>query len=217
MRQTHGVFTAIVVDNRDPENLGRVKVRLPHFRPPAGHHHEAWARLSTLTAGAGGGSWFIPDVNDEVLIAFAAGDFSQPYVIGCLWNSANPPPATMTDGNNKKLLRSRNGVTITLDDQSGAESFVVETPGGRKLTLKDGPGQIEISDGNGNCVRLEPSGISVSASAKVTIDATEVVINASTMVVNTGMSKFSGVVQCDTLIANSVVGASYTPGVGNIV
>ena len=93
---------------------------------------------------------------------------------------------------------------------------MVETPGGQKITLKDGPGSIEIRDSNGNSVTLETSGIVVNASAKVTINASMVEISSGMVTVNSGMSKFSGVVQCDTLISNSVISASYTPGAGNI-
>ena len=140
----------------------------------------------------------------------------RPYVIGSLWNGTSSPPETMDANNNKKLLRSRNGVTITLDDQSGQERVIVETPGGQKVTLKDGPGSIEIMDSNGNSVTLEAAGIVVIASAKVTINASTIEISSGMVTVNSGMSKFSGVVQCDTLISNSVISASYTPGAGNI-
>lgn len=167
-------------------------------------------------AGKNRGTWFIPDAEDEVLVAFEAGDVRRPYVIGSLWNGTSSPPETMDANNNKKLLRSRNGVTITLDDQSGQERFIVETPGGQKVTLKDGPGSIEIMDSNGNSVTLEAAGIVVNASAKVTINASTVEISSGMVTVNSGMSKFSGVVQCDTLISNSVISASYTPGAGNI-
>ena len=167
-------------------------------------------------AGQNCGTWFIPGVNDEVLVAFEAGDLRRPSVIGSLWNGSSLPPETMDANNNKKLLRSRNGVTITLDDESGQERFIVETPGGQKVTLKDGPGSIEIMDSNGNSVKLEAAGIIVNASAKVTINASTVEISSGMVTVNSGMSKFSGVVQCDTLISNSVISASYTPGAGNI-
>ena len=79
-----------------------------------------------------------------------------------------------------------------------------------------GPGQVLIEDSNGNSVKLETSGITVNASAKVTINASMVEISASMVTVNAGISKFSGVVQADTVISNSVVSASYTPGAGNI-
>ena len=114
------------------------------------------------------------------------------------------------------MLRSRNGVKLTLDDTDGQEKCIIETPGGQKLTMKDGPGSVEIVDSNGNSVKLETSGITVTASAKVTVNASTVEISAGMVTVNAGMSKFSGVVQADTVISNSVVSASYTPGAGNI-
>lgn len=216
MRQFNGFCPAVVIDNIDPENSGRVKVRLPPVSASGEQGDETWARIATLMAGNNRGTWFIPDVNDEVLVAFEGGDAGQSYVIGGLWSSTNSPPETMDTNNNKKLLRSRSGVKITLDDQSGQESFLVETPGGQKVMLKDGPGLIEITDSNGNAVKFEIDGISVNASAKVTINAIVVEVNSGMINVNAGMSKFSGVVQCDTLISNSVVSASYTPGAGNV-
>lgn len=216
MRKLNGVYSVVVIDNIDSDNLGRVKVRLPPIGESDQHGHDAWARLATLMAGQNRGTWFIPDVNDEVLVAFEAGDVRRPYVIGSLWNAASMPPESMDANNDKKLLRSRNGVKITLDDQSGQESFVVETPGGQKITLKDGPGSIEMVDSNGNSVKFESAGVTVNASAKVTINASTVDISSGMVTVNAGMSKFSGVVQCDTLISNSVISASYTPGAGNI-
>jgi uncharacterized protein involved in type VI secretion and phage assembly len=160
----------------------------------------------------------VPDVNDEVLVAFEAGNPRRPFVVGCLWNGSDQPPESMDGGgkNYKKVLRSRNGVKVTLDDQDGQEKMILETPGGQKFTLKDGPGAVEIVDSNGNSVKLETAGITVTASAKVTINASTVEISAGLVTVNAGMSKFSGVVQADTVISNSVISASYTPGAGNI-
>jgi hypothetical protein len=118
--------------------------------------------------------------------------------------------------NNVKTLRSRNGVTITLDDTSGQESLTLSTPGGQQVRLQDGPGYIELQDSNGNIVKLESSGVNVTASAKVTVQASTVEIQAGMVKVDAGMSRFSGVVQADTVITNSVVSSSYTPGAGNI-
>jgi len=217
MRDLNGVFPAIVIDNNDPEDIGRVKVRVPLVGAADTADQEIWARMATLMAGNNRGSWFIPDVNDEVLVAFEACDARRCYVLGGLWSSTNPPPATMEAQNNKKLLRSRNGVQITLDDQGGAESFLIETPGGQKVVLKDGASAIEITDSSGNAVKLESSSITVNASAKIIINAAaHIEVNAAMVNVNAGISKFSGIVQCDTLISNSVVSASYTPGAGNI-
>jgi uncharacterized protein involved in type VI secretion and phage assembly len=214
----YGVFPALVTDIKDPDGQGRVKISLPWSPDTNGSRYEAWARLATMMSGNNRGSWFVPDVNDEVLVAFEAGDARRPYIVGCLWNGSDKPPESMDGGgkNNKKVLRSRNGVKVTLDDQDGQEKMILETPGGQKITLKDGPGAVEIIDSNGNSVKLETSGITITASAKVTINASQVAVSAGMVTVDAGMSKFSGVVQCDTLISNSVISASYTPGAGNI-
>jgi uncharacterized protein involved in type VI secretion and phage assembly len=215
----YGVFPALVSDIQDPNGQGRVKVRLPSIPDNGGGAYEAWARLATLMGGNNRGSWFVPDVGDEVLVVFEGGDVRLPYVIGGLWNGSDTPPESM-DGsgqNNRKTLRSRNGVRISLDDTSGTESLVMETPGGQRVTLKDGPGSVEIIDSNGNSIRMGTSGITVEAAMKVTINAgASMEVTAGMVTVNAAMSKFSGVVQADTVISNSVVSASYTPGAGNI-
>ncbi|RKH58494.1 phage baseplate assembly protein V [Corallococcus llansteffanensis] len=212
----YGLYPAKVVDNQDPERQGRVKVALP-WAPDAGSdRYEAWARVATLMAGSGRGTWFIPDQDDEVLVGFEAGDPRRPYVVGGLWNGKDAPPESMDAKNTKKVLHSRNGVVITLDDTDGQETLELKTPGGQTVTLKDGPGSVEVKDSNGNSVKLEASGVTVTASAKVTVNASTAEISAGMLTVNAGMSKFSGVVQADTVITNSVVSASYTPGAGNV-
>jgi len=141
---------ALVSDVKDPDGQGRVKITLPWSPDTGNGKYEAWARLATMMGGKNRGSWFIPDRNDEVLVAFEAGDPRRPYVVGGLWNGSDSPPASMDDKgkNDKKVLRSRNGVKVTLDDTQGQESMVLETPGGQKITLKDGPGSILITDSN---------------------------------------------------------------------
>jgi uncharacterized protein involved in type VI secretion and phage assembly len=214
----HGVYPALVTDIVDPDAQGRVKVSLPWSPDGSGGSYEAWARLATLMGGSNRGSWFIPDAHDEVLIAFEGGDPRRPYVLGGLWNGSDRPPETMDGGgrNAKKVLRSRNGVEVTLDDTDGREQLVLETPRGQRVTLHDGPGTVTVEDANGNSIKLEASGITVTSAGKVTVNAATAEISAATLTVNAGMSSFSGVVRADTVITNSVVSASYTPGAGNI-
>ena len=133
----------------------------------------------------------------------------RPYVIGALWNGRDTPPETMDGaGNNfKKTIRSRNGVRVALDDTDGQETLTLETPGGQTVTLKDGPGSIEIRDSNGNSIKLEPLRHYLTAASKLTITASTIEVNAGMVTVNAGMSKFSGVVQADTVITNSVISA----------
>jgi uncharacterized protein involved in type VI secretion and phage assembly len=214
----YGVFPALVVDVVDPDQQGRVRVRIPGLADPGGAGYEGWARLATMMAGNNRGTWFIPDVDDEVLVSFAAGEPSRPIVIGALWNGQDAPPEQM-DGagdNNVKTIRSRQGVRITLDDTSGDVRLRLETPGGHRVVLADGDRSVLVSDSNGNSIKLETGGITVTAASKVTINGATAEVNAGMVTVNAGLSKFSGVVQCDTLISNAVVSASYTPGAGNV-
>src|SRR5258708_1417769 len=88
----YGVYPALVTDVQDPEGQGRVKVRLPWAPDPGGSSYETWARLATMMAGGGRGSWFVPDPQDEVLVAFEGGNPRRPYVVGALWNGQDNPP-----------------------------------------------------------------------------------------------------------------------------
>jgi len=214
----YGVYPALVIDIKDPDGQGRVKVTLPWSQDTGNARYEAWARLATLMGGNNRGSWFIPDVNDEVLVVFEGGDPRRPYVVGGLWNGKDAPPQSMdgSGNNNLKVLRSRNGVKITLDDSNGQETMILETPGGQKITLQDGAASIEAVDSNGNSIKMEASGITINTPAKLTVTASTVEVTASMVTVNAAMSKFSGIVQADTVLTNSVISSSYTPGAGNI-
>jgi uncharacterized protein involved in type VI secretion and phage assembly len=215
----YGVYPARVANNVDPENQGRLQVQMPRFGKETEKDNSAWARLATLMAGKERGTWFIPDVGDEVLVAFEGGDPRRPYVIGALWNADQPPPESMDGGgkNNIKSIVSRQGIRITLDDSEGLETVTIRTPGGQEVVLKDQPPSILIQDSSNNQVSLEPAGIHISTSGKLSLSAAVVEISASLVSASAGMARFSGVVQADTIIANSVVSNSYTPGVGNVM
>lgn len=86
-----GVATAIVVDTHDPEGRGRIKVQFPWLRK--GEEEGVWARVSVPLGGAVNGFFVLPEVDDEVLVAFEHGDVDRPFVIGSVWNGVNPPPA----------------------------------------------------------------------------------------------------------------------------
>ncbi|HEY4011964.1 MAG TPA: phage baseplate assembly protein V [Polyangiaceae bacterium] len=215
-----GVFPAQVTSLKDPDGQGRVRVQLPWSADPSGAQYETWARLATMMAGNNRGSFFIPDVNDEVLVAFEAGDPRRPYVLGALWNGSDSPPASMDSGgqNNTKVLRSRNGVKITLDDTSGSETFVVETPGGQKITLQDGAGTITVEDSNGNEIQTGPSGVTITTSGNFTVQASQIELTASSATVSAASTTFSGMVNGSvTVLTPAVVSSSYTPGAGNIL
>jgi len=211
-----GVYPARVVDIQDPHQLGRVQVSLPVLGEGV---EPAWARTATLMAGNQRGTWFMPEVDDEVLVAFEGGDPRQPYVLAALWNAEAPPPEQMdpAGNNNVKSIHSRDGIVISLNDLTNEDALVLKTPGGQSLVLQDGKGgSVEIRDANGNQILLTPQGVQVLAAAKVSVSASVMEVSAGSVTVNTGMTTFSGTVKVDTLIANSVISSSYTPGAGNV-
>jgi uncharacterized protein involved in type VI secretion and phage assembly len=214
----YGAYPALVLNVIDKDGEGKVQVSLPWSPDSSGASYSAWARVATMMAGNNQGSWFIPDVGVEVLLIFLGGDPRQPCVIGALWNGQDAPPQSM-DGagaNNIKKIRSRTGVAITMDDTQGAQMLKLETPGGQSITLQDGPGSITIQDSNGNSIKLDSSGITLDTSSQISMSASQAQVTAGMVTVNAGMSQFNGTTNHDTVITNSIVSASYTPGAGNI-
>ncbi|HEX5111188.1 MAG TPA: phage baseplate assembly protein V [Vicinamibacterales bacterium] len=208
----YGVYHARVTDLRDPEARGRINVAWTSEAGAA----QAWAPLATLMAGNDRGTWFMPEVDDEVLIAFEAGDPRRPCVIGALWKSKDAPPTRPDAKNTVKMLRTRNGLTITLSDADGQERLSLATPGGQTLTLSDGPGGVELVDSNGNAIRLQPSGITITAAGRVNVQAAQVSVSAGTIDLNAAMVNCSSTLRADSVVTNSVISNSYTPGVGNV-
>lgn len=148
----HGVAAGIVTNIQDPEGLGRVKIKFPLF---SDNNETDWVRIATLMAGAERGTFFLPDVGDEVLVAFEHGDLNFPYVIGFLWNGKAKPPETNSDGkNNIRKIRSRSGHEIIFNDDETAkkEKIEIHTNTGHKIVLDDSSGQekIEIIDKTGS-------------------------------------------------------------------
>ncbi len=212
-----GVYVGLVIDEQDPDGLGRVQVELPWTTDPDGNAYAVWARLATMMAGNNRGTWFIPEPGDEVLVSFLGGDPRHPVVTGAMWNGQDIPPETMDSNNNIRSITSRSGITITFDDSDGAVRFTIETPGGQRIRCEDTPASISMSDSNGNQLTMDASGITINTPAKFTVSAGAMAeISTGLVSVNSGMSTFSGVVQSQTNITNTTVSATYTPGAGNI-
>jgi uncharacterized protein involved in type VI secretion and phage assembly len=211
----HGVYPALVTDTADPAGAGRVLVRLPWA---AGTETiELWARLAAPFAGAGVGAWFEPPVDAEVLVAFIGGDPAAPCVVGSLWSGANPPPpgTVQTGGPGRHVVRTAAGAELRLGTAPGDAPVALSTDDGAEVVI-EADGAVRIADRSGNRVRLDSSGVTIEAAGKVALEAASVSVAAGQVTVEAGMFRASGVVQCDTLIANAVVATSYTPGAGNI-
>lgn len=213
----HGPQLARVVSLDDPDQRNRVQVRMLSCDGGSAQDAPAWARVVCPFAGDRRGALFMPDVDDEVLVVFQGGDPSCPLVLGGLWNGGAQAPETVRNGDNRyKVIRSKNGVRLLIDDQSGQERLLIETPGGQRVTLGDGPGQVLVEDANGNSVQMDASGIQVVAAAKVSVQAAQVQVTAGMVKVDSALAQFSGIVKCEVLQTTSVISSSYTPGAGNV-
>ncbi len=120
----YGVVIAYVTNTKDPDDLGRVKLKFPWLSDT---DESDWARVLTPMAGNGMGIYFLPSVGDEVLVAFEQGMVEFPYILGALWSKTDKPPESNSDGkNNIQLIRSRSGHVITLDDTEGSEKITIQ-------------------------------------------------------------------------------------------
>jgi uncharacterized protein involved in type VI secretion and phage assembly len=216
------LFLATVVNVKDPQNRNRVQVRLYNADGIADQDGPVWARVAVPFAGGNRGAFFIPDVGDEVVVSFLAGDPRYPIVMGSLWNGHDTAPETI-GGSGQSVDRwtftGKAGTRIAIVEQPASSATIsFTTPGGLTGTLTDQDSSIEFSDSSQTSVRIDSSGVTISApTARVQITAaSDVTVTAPSVSVNAAMSTFAGVVQCQTLIATTVDSATYTPGAGNV-
>jgi uncharacterized protein involved in type VI secretion and phage assembly len=204
----------------DPEGLSRVQIRMLSFDGVGDQDAPVWARVATPFAGSNRGAFMIHDVGDEVLVSFVNSDPRLPIVIGGLWNGGAPPPERLGgsgDRVDRWTMVSKAGTRIAIVEETpGSETISFTTPAGTSGELTDtSGGKIEFQAA-GTTVTIDNQGVTINTPLNVTVQATQVSISAAMVTVDAGISKFSGVVQADTVISNSVVSASYTPGAGNI-
>lgn len=133
--RVYGVAVGVVTNNQDPEGLGRVKVRFPWLSDADESH---WARVVTPMAGSSRGLYLLPEVDDEVLVAFEHGRIELPYVLGALWNGKDKPPEDNAGGtNNRRTLKSRSGHVVRLDDTAGGEKIEILDAAGKQSIVLD--------------------------------------------------------------------------------
>lgn len=166
----NGVVIGIVTNNKDPEGLGRIKVKFPWL---SDEDESNWARVASLMAGKERGIFILPEIDDEVLIVFEHGDINMPYVIGSLWNGKDVPPETNSDGkNNIRMIKSRSGHVIRIDDTNGNEKIeIVDKTEKNMITIDTKENKISI---------MSDKDIEMSApNGKITIDAMNIEIKSS--------------------------------------
>lgn len=158
-----GLVTAL---EGDPESEHRVQVRIPMIDPK---EEGVWARVATLDAGNNRGSFFRPEIGDEVALGFFDNDPRNPVILGMMNSSAKPAPITAADDNHEKGWVTRSEIKIMINDDK--KSVTVETPGGNKLILSDDAGGISMEDQNGNKIVLDSNGISIESAKDFKVKA----------------------------------------------
>lgn len=164
-----GLQTATVTAlENDPAGEDRIQVRLPLVSADA---NGTWCRLSTLDAGNGRGSFFRPEIGDEVSVGFLGGDPRYPVVLGMLHSSALPSPVPASDDNHLKGFVSRSEMKWTFDDDKKIITF--ETPGGNKIVLSDEDSGITLEDQNGNKIVMNSNGIELNSASNIKVTASQ--------------------------------------------
>jgi uncharacterized protein involved in type VI secretion and phage assembly len=188
-----GLRRALVVDNKDPEKLGRIKVRTAWFD----QEDTAWLRLIAPYAGPDYGWYALPEVGDEVLVGYVEGDFQQPFVLGSLYNSTNKPAAAAyNDENNIKLFQTRSGNLIMIDDTSGGEEITISSASEKSTVVLSNKeklisittlGDIKLkADGN---IQVESQkDISMKATGNVTIEGQKISLKSTADTAIQGMN-----------------------------
>jgi uncharacterized protein involved in type VI secretion and phage assembly len=172
-----GVVVGIVTNNQDPDGMHRVKMRLPWL---SAQDETNWARVLTPMAGGGRGAYFLPEVDDEVLVAFEHGSLEHPYVLGSLWNGKDSAHENNKDGkNDNRSIKSRSGHVIRLcDSESGGAIEIIDQTGNNRITVHsqnnqisiEAQGDIQITSATGK-VKIQAVGIELTSTTDVKIQA----------------------------------------------
>lgn len=181
--RSQGVVAGIVQDIRDPSNLGRVKVDFPwlaeqgedsvHINEQDQGAHSYWARIATLMAGKERGTWVVPEVGDEVLVAFEHGQLDRPVIIGMLWNKEDMPPESMdADGkNNIRSFCSRSGHRVVFDDSDDKPSIlIVDNTKSNSIFIDSKNNNMEIKVA-GNLTITVDGKITITAKSGITVES----------------------------------------------
>lgn len=158
-----GLVTAL---EDDPDGEHRIQVRIPMIDPS---EEGVWARVSTLDAGDNRGSFYRPDIGDEVLLGFLNDDPRNPVVLGMMNSSAKPAPLAASDDNFERGFVTKSAMKLLFDDDK--KIITVETPNGNKIVLSEEDGGITLEDENGNTLILNADGVAIDSAADINITA----------------------------------------------
>ncbi|HEY5969975.1 MAG TPA: type VI secretion system tip protein VgrG [Chitinophagaceae bacterium] len=164
----NGLHTGIVTKlEQDPEGNFRIKVKVPLIDE---HEDGIWARIATLDAGKERGSFFLPELKDEVLLGFINDDPRQAVVLGMLNSKTNTAPVTASDKNNEKGFYTRSKMKLFFDDDK--KSITIITPKEKSIVISDQDGSIILKDELNNKITMNSDGISIESMKDIKLKAT---------------------------------------------
>jgi uncharacterized protein involved in type VI secretion and phage assembly len=179
-----GVVLGIVTNNDDQDGLGRVKVRFPWLSNGTESH---WARVAAPMAGRDRGLYFLPEVDDEVLVLFERGDVRFPFVIGALWNGKDMAPADNADGKNAvRIIKSRSGHLIRFDDSEAAPKLeIIDAQGKNRIIVDTGRDSVIITaakdivlEAPQGDIRMQSKNFTLEAAGEVRLSAEQMALSA---------------------------------------
>jgi len=168
-----GVSVGVVTNNDDPDGMGRVKVKLPWMADDA---ESFWARQASPMAGSDRGFFWLPEVNDEVLVAFEHNDINYPYIIGALWNGQDRPPQgtgtvlSSSGAVDQRVIRTRVGHLIVLDDSSGQPGIsIIDKTGNNVILIESNPNKITTMADQDIVIKASQGKVQISAQQGIEI------------------------------------------------
>ena len=151
----------------DPDGEDRILVKIPIINK---EEQGIWTRIATLDAGNNRGSFFLPEIGDEVIVGFVNDDPNHTVILGMLHSSAKPAPLTASDDNHEKGFVTRSEMKLIFNDEK--KSITIETPGGKKVTIDEDAGAIVIEDENSNKITMDSDGVAIESGKDFSIKAT---------------------------------------------
>lgn len=203
-----GVYTAIVAEVGDSAHPAEVRLRFDWFDPQM---RTEWCRVCNLYAGNGYGAVWLPEQDDEVLVAFVQGDMRWPIVLGGLYNGVDKPPTARTDTLDQKLLRTRGGHEILFDDSDGKQRLRLTSKGGHQVDIDDQGKQIVIATAGGSAVTIDDGGatitIATSAGQSLVLEGGKATLQAASVVIDATSVKLGGAASQSLVLGEALLAA----------
>jgi uncharacterized protein involved in type VI secretion and phage assembly len=165
MKHYPGVVTAIVKNLDDPAGQGRIEVQFPWLSDSL---RSSWAPVAAPLAGKQRGVFFMPEIDDEVLVAFEHGSFDHPFIVGYLWNGVDTPPETELKN---RVIKTPGGHTLRFEDGDGGKKVILKSSNGHQIILDDAGTTVVVQLKGGGSINMTQDSLVLQHGHTITITA----------------------------------------------